>query len=561
MSGPITQGVFALIRCDPEKPPPLLKQRSSKGFILTTICIAVFTDIFLYGIIVPVVPFALTTRAGVAEKDVQHWVSVLLAVYGAALLASSPICGYLADRSTSRRLPLLVGLLALAGSTLMLCFGHNIAVLVAGRLLQGISAAIVWTVGLALLVDTVGQKEIGQLMGYISISMSGAILVGPLLGGVVYNRAGYFGVYYMAFALIIVDIILRTVMIEKKVARKWEKQDEPLNVSGPSEKGKASLSSQPRDSWPPHPDAMLHVTVSENRVAKKWTVGDKPAIEATPPSDDPPINPRSHRTSPVSNPETIIEEPEPGSNSNTLRDSSDQDESSSAPTVKKVRTRPPVILLLSSRRLLSALYCALVQSALLTAWDAVLPLRVHKLFGWNSLGAGLIFLPLVLPSFVAPLVGAFSDKYGARLPASIGFLLATPFLILLRIVEHGGRSQVVILCVLLACLGVALTIVMTPLLAEITYIVDAKEKHQPGLFGQKGAYAQAYGLFNCAFAGGMLVGPLWAGAVVNRHGWGTMCLTLGILAVVSAIPAFLFTNGWIGEQWKRRRKDADQGEA
>ena len=553
MSGHTIQGLFALIRGDPEKPPPLSKQRSSKGFILTTICIAVFTDIFLYGIIVPVVPFALTTRAGVAEKDVQHWVSVLLAVYGAALLASAPICGYLADRSTSRRVPLLVGLLALAGSTLMLCLGHNIALLVAGRLLQGISAAIVWTVGLALLVDTVGQKEIGQLMGYISISMSVAILVAPLLGGVAYDRAGYFGVYYMAFALIIVDIILRTIMIEKKVARKWEKQDEPLNVSGPSEKGKASIPSLPRDSWPLHSDAVLHATVSENKVVKKWTVGNGPAPEATPPSDDPPINPRSHRTSP-SNPETIIEEPEPGSDSNTLRDPPDQDESSSAPTLKKVRTLPPVILLLSSRRLLSALYCTLVQSALLASWDAVLPLRVHKLFGWNSLGAGLIFLPLVLPSFVAPLVGAFSDRYGARLPTSIGFVLATPFLILLRIVEHEGRSQVVILCVLLACLGVALTMVMTPLLAEITYIIDTKEKHHPGLFGQKGAYAQAYGLFNCAFAGGMLVGPLWAGAVVDKQGWGTMCLTLGIFAVVSAIPAFLFTNGWIGEQWKRRRK-------
>ncbi|KAL8802789.1 MAG: hypothetical protein Q9200_006456 [Gallowayella weberi] len=561
MSGYITQGFLALLNSDSERPPPLLKHRSSKGFILTTICVAIFTDIFLYGIIVPVVPFALTKRAGVAQRDVQHWVSVLLAVYGAALLASAPICGFLADRSTSRRLPLLVGLLALAGATLMLCFGRTIGVLVAGRLLQGTSAAIVWTVGLALLVDTVGQKEIGQVMGYVSISMSVSILVSPLLGGIVYDRGGYYGVYYMAFALIIVDIILRTVMIEKKVARKWEKPDGPTDTPVSLEQKQAPLASPRKDSWLPHPDSVLHMTLSENRVAKKRTMANGPMPEEIPPPEDPPVTPRIKRTPLVSNPETILEESESRSNSDTLLECPPQAVSSSDPPPTEARRRPPIVVLLSSRRLLSALYCALVQSALMAAWDAVLPLRVAYLFHWRSLGAGLIFLPLVLPSFVAPVVGAFSDKYGSRLPTSVGFLLATPFLILLRVVGHGGREQVVVLCVLLALLGIALTIVMTPLLAEVTYILDAKEKNHPGLFGRKGAYAQAYGLFNCAFAAGMMVGPLWAGAVVDKQGWGTMCLTLGILACVSAIPAFLFTNGWIGKRWTRGKKGEDEADA
>lgn len=559
MSGHITQCFLALLKSDSERPPPLLAYRSSRWFILTTICTAVFTDIFLYGIIVPVIPFALTKRAHIAEIDVQHWVSVLLAVYGAALLASAPICGYLADKSTSRRLPLLAGLLALAGATLMLCFGNHIGMLIAGRLLQGISAAIVWTVGLALLVDTVGQNEVGQIMGFVSISMSVAILVAPLLGGVVYARRGYYGVYYMAFSLIFFDIILRTAMIEKKVARKWDKGIENVRVPGLTMEEKPSLAGPRPDSWLPHPDSVLHMTLSEKRINKKWTLEDGPRPEPTLSPEETPGVLGAKSTSPLSNPDTIVEEPEPPSPSNSLAQLEPRPQSPSTLPAGNVRKRPTVVILLSSRRLLSALYCALVQSALMTAWDAVLPLRVRDLFGWESLGAGLIFLPLVLPSFMAPLVGVFSDKYGARLPTSIGFVLSMPFLILLRIVDHGGRQQVVILCVLLALLGTALTIVMTPLLAEVTYILDEKEKHHPGLFGEKGAYAQAYGLFNCAFAGGMLVGPLWAGFVVESAGWGTMCLSLGILSVVSAIPAMLFTNGWIG---KRRRAigDEDQGE-
>ncbi|KAL8830915.1 MAG: hypothetical protein Q9170_005517 [Blastenia crenularia] len=555
MSSHITQCLLALLKSDNEKPPPLLAYRSSRWFILTTICTAVFTDIFLYGIIVPVIPFALTKRAHVAQEDVQHWVSVLLAVYGAALLASAPVCGYLADKSTSRRLPLLVGLLALAGATLMLCFGNDIGVLIAGRILQGISAAIVWTVGLALLVDTVGQKEVGQVMGFVSISMSVAILVAPLLGGVVYDRAKYYGVYYMAFALIVFDIILRMAMIEKKVARKWDKNVELISSPSPPVEEKAPPGRQPEDSWLPDPDAVLHMTLSEKKVDKKWIIEDGPRPEPSPPPEEISVTSSRKKISPLSNSDTIIEEPEPPSHSNSLILCEPRLQSPLVSSPETARKRPPVFILLSSRRLLSALYCALVQSALMTAWDAVLPLRVSRLFGWHSLGAGLIFLPLVLPSFVAPLVGAFSDKYGARLPATIGFVLSMPFLILLRVVEHGGKKQIVILCVLLALLGTALTVVMTPLLAEITYILDEKEKHHPGLFGEKGAYAQAYGLFNCAFAGGMLVGPLWAGFVVEKAGWGTMCLSLGILAVVSAIPAFLFTNGWIG---RRKRGNADE---
>lgn len=192
-------------------PPHFLRFRSSKFFIIATICIAIFSDMFLYGVIVPVVPFSISERAGVAESDVQHWTSILLAVYGAALLVSSPIAGYYADHSASRRLPLLGGLIVLTAATVLLCLARSVALLVVGRLFQGFAAGIVWTVGQALLVDTVGQADIGQIMGYVSISMSIGIVVSPLLGGVVYDAAGYYAVYYMSFGILALDIILRHV--------------------------------------------------------------------------------------------------------------------------------------------------------------------------------------------------------------------------------------------------------------------------------------------------------------------------------------------------------------
>ena len=464
----------------PSPPPPLLKYRSSQTFILITICIAVFTDIFLYGVIVPVIPFALSTRAGIADQDVQHWVSVLLAVYGAALMSASPICGFLADRLPNRRLPLLIGLLALAGATLLLCLGQTITMLLLGRVLQGVSAAIVWTVGLALLADTVGHDTIGQAVGYVSISMSVAVLLAPLLGGVAYARAGYYSVYYMAFGMILLDVFLRMVLVEKKVAAKWttttagEEAADPMEIAREGEKS-------------------------------------APAIER--PTIIPP-------QSPMASDPAAVEEEEP----------------------QQAKPLKAILLLLSSRRLLAALFCTLSQATLLTAWDAVLPLYVNRLFGWSSIGGGLIFLPLILPSFLAPLVGLWSDKKGPRWPTVLGFLFAVPFLVLLKLVNRAGIQQIVLLCALLALLGFAVTNAMTPLLAEITYVVNHKERTHPGAFGGRGAYATAYGLFNTAYAAGLLVGPIWGGFVMLRAGWGTMCWSLAVLSFFGAVVARL----WIG---------------
>jgi MFS family permease len=146
------------------KPPFMLKFRSSDGFIIGTISLAVFTvrllishcnsstrciqltlnqDMFLYGVIVPVIPFALQTRSHVEWDRIQYWVSVLVAIYGASLLAFSPICGWLADRGASRRSPLLLGLFALLGSTVLLNVGNSVGIFIAGRILQGASAAVV----------------------------------------------------------------------------------------------------------------------------------------------------------------------------------------------------------------------------------------------------------------------------------------------------------------------------------------------------------------------------------------------------------------------------------
>lgn len=93
---------------------------------------------------------------------------------------------------------------------------------------------------------------------------------------------------------------------------------------------------------------------------------------------------------------------------------------------------------------------------------------------------------------------------------------------------------------------------MPPIMVEISYVVEQKEKKNPGLFGSKGAYAQAYGLFNFAWALGCLIGPIWAGYVKESAGWGTMSWSLAVLALVTSVPAGIWTGGSIFSKGKRR---------
>lgn len=150
-----------------------LRWRSSTVFIISTVALGLFTDLFLYGLIVPVLPFMLRDRLSIPEDEIQSWVSGLLAVYaGVQLLASVPI-GWLADRTKSRQLPFLCGLVSLLFGTVMLALGQSVVVLVIARALQGLSASVVWTIGLAMVLDTVGTENLGKTMGVVGVLYPG----------------------------------------------------------------------------------------------------------------------------------------------------------------------------------------------------------------------------------------------------------------------------------------------------------------------------------------------------------------------------------------------------
>jgi MFS family permease len=142
--------------------------RSKPSFIRLTVTFCLFTDLFLYGLVVPILPFLIQDRFKIPVDHIQSYVSELLAAYsGASVLFCLP-AGWAADRMGSRKIPLLIGLLFLTIGTLLFMFCESFVVMVTARCLQGMAAAVVWTVGLALIQDSVAPESRGQAFGTVS---------------------------------------------------------------------------------------------------------------------------------------------------------------------------------------------------------------------------------------------------------------------------------------------------------------------------------------------------------------------------------------------------------
>ncbi|KAL9086400.1 MAG: hypothetical protein Q9159_004176 [Coniocarpon cinnabarinum] len=458
---------------------------------------------------------------------VQYWTSVLLAVYGAALLAASPFCGWIADHTSGRRSSLIFGLVVLAAATALLAIGTSVTLLIIGRVLQGLSGAIVWICGLALLVDTVGPGNVGQAMGYVGTNLSLALFLAPLLGGVVNDAGGYEAVFGMCWGCIGLDIVLRLVMIEKKVAVKWLGVEETYGTPKPD------ITAGEEN---PHQDI-------EQAPSARSEDPEKRASTMT--SDSEPSPPAETCSYPGSTREAATPTPIGSINALLAADVQKEDRpkrlSSPRPSVtstlrpRSLAARIPMLTLLSSPRMIAALYATLIQASLLTAFDTTLPLRVRGLFNWTSLGAGLIFVPMTVPSFFAPLIGWWIDRHGPRWCATLAFTLAGPFIIILRLIDTNTLPQKVGLCAILTGVGTSLALTIPPSMAEIGNVVVEIEAQRPGVFGKKGAMAQAYSLFNLCFAGGCLVGPVLGGLLNEKKGWSAMTLALGVVALCTQL--------------------------
>lgn len=305
----------------------------------------------------------------------------------------------------------------------------------------------------------------------------------PLLGGVLYSKTGINGVLGIGMAVLVLDFIMRALVIEQKVARRYDAASSvPQHFGGTG--------------------------ITTGRSA------DQGEVEAPPSEDQPLLGKKEEQSFKISEGQPAI--------------------------ARKITILP----CLSNPRLLTAFLVAFIQALLLGNFDATVPTIAQELFGLDSLKAGLLFLPLgVFDLVVGPLAGWFVDRYGTKPGAVLAYSFLAPVLVLLRLPHEGGKDQVLLYGGLLALCGIGLAAIGAPSLVESGSVVQKYYEVNPEFFGAQGPYAQLYGLNSMVFSLGLAVGPALAGELKQSLGYGNMNVVLAAISLVTAVLCFVWLGG------------------
>jgi MFS family permease len=421
------------------------------------------------------------------------------------------VSGVLSDRYRTRRTPFLVGLISLFASTLLFALSSSLTLLIIARILQGLSTAVVTTVGFALLADQYGSSAdessgLGQAMGYLSMCMSLGWFVGPIVGGWVYDRAGYAAVFGPALACVGVEIVLRLMMVESEKKRHYR---------------------------PTTSDAGALPRIEQQEEAR----GSYRSTESMTPS--PMTSDRGTEDTPLL---------------------------ASQPRGKK--QKHALLALTSSLPLMTTILGATLIDALLVAFDGVLPVYLKDSYGLSSSQTSLVFIALVAPMCLSPVFGSLSDRVGPIAPSVTGFLLGALCFWALGYQHaismtasasndvHFTVNHLWLLVPVLMATGTSFSIAMPALNARVSHLVTEIERRNPSVFGDGGAYGQAYGLTHMGLGVGLVLGPVGCGLLKEWAGWMTMSFVMAGVSVLGMVVVLL---GRAEEILERRQEEARNG--
>jgi MFS family permease len=158
--------------------------RGSRVVAVVLVTAAAFIDLVAYSVAVPVLP-DLSSRLGASPTTI----GLLFASFGVTVLGVSLPMGVVSDRA-GRKLPIVVGMAALAASSVLFAQADRLSLLFLARLVQGAADAVTWVVGFALIADLYGPAERGRVMGFVMSGANFGFLIGPTLGGWLYETGG-----------------------------------------------------------------------------------------------------------------------------------------------------------------------------------------------------------------------------------------------------------------------------------------------------------------------------------------------------------------------------------
>ncbi len=169
-------------------------RRSAVSVPFAAIVLAMLPAVLDQTILATALPTIATDLGSLSDLS---WV---VTAYVVAAAAAIPVWGKLGDRHG--RKPLLEISLAMFLVASALCgIAQDLTLLVLARAVQGAAAGGLMTLAMAAVGDLVSPRERGRYQGYIAATFALATVVGPLLGGLLAEHAGWRWVFYVNLPL------------------------------------------------------------------------------------------------------------------------------------------------------------------------------------------------------------------------------------------------------------------------------------------------------------------------------------------------------------------------
>ncbi|MBI1778276.1 MAG: MFS transporter [Proteobacteria bacterium] len=186
--------------------PPSLTERDVRLVI-----IGAMLTLFLAALDQTIVATALASiAADLGDVALMSWV---VTAYLLTATCTTPIVGKLSDLQGRRRI-LSICVLAFVVSSALCALAPTMPMLIAARALQGVGGGGLMIIAQAIVADVVAPRERGRYGAYFSMVWAGSSLLGPTLGGLLTQYAGWPAIFWInlplgVLALVIADRVLR----------------------------------------------------------------------------------------------------------------------------------------------------------------------------------------------------------------------------------------------------------------------------------------------------------------------------------------------------------------
>jgi EmrB/QacA subfamily drug resistance transporter len=155
-------------------------------------------------------------------------VAWLVSAYVVAATAFTPVWGKLGDRLGHKR-PLQAALTIFIACSALCGLAQDMTQLVGLRVVQGAAAGGLMVLAMASVGALVAPQERPRYQGIIAATFAGATALGPLLGGLLVDHAGWRWVFYVNLPIGIVALVLLGARLPD---RRPERAAAPMDVAG-----------------------------------------------------------------------------------------------------------------------------------------------------------------------------------------------------------------------------------------------------------------------------------------------------------------------------------------